>query len=88
MARRQDAPTAFQRREARTIFLDARPERANVAKNAIVYCGRAIERWGAYRKAGKAARFVGFPKFRTVKRTGCRRQADNGAELSKRTTSA
>ena len=55
---------------------------ANAGKNAIMHCGRAIERWGAYRKAkkaGKAARFVGFPKFRSVKRTGCRYQADNGA---------
>ena len=55
---------------------------ANAAKNAIIHCGRAIERWGAYRKAkkaGKAARFVGFPKFRSVKRTGYRYQADNGA---------
>ena len=55
---------------------------ANAGKNAIIHCGRAIERWGAYRKAkkaGKAARFVGFPKFRSVKRTGYRYQADNGA---------
>ena len=55
---------------------------ANAAKNAIIHCGRAIERWGAYRKAkkaGKTARFVGFPKFRSVKRTGYRYQADNGA---------
>ena len=55
---------------------------ANAAKNAIIHCGRAIERWGAYRKAkkaGKSARFVGFPKFRSVKQTGYRYQADNGA---------
>ena len=54
----------------------------NATKNAIIHCGRAIKRWGDYRKArkaGKAARFVGFPKFRSVKRTGYRYQADNGA---------
>ena len=54
---------------------------ANATKNAIIHCGRAIARRGAYRKAkkaGKAARFVGFPKFRSVKRTGYRYQADNG----------
>ena len=55
---------------------------ANATKNAAIHCGRAIKRWGDYRKArkaGKAARFVGFPKFRSVKRTGRRCQADNGA---------
>ena len=55
---------------------------ANATKNAIIHCGRAIKRWGDYRKArktGKAAHFVGFPKFRSVKRTGYRYQADNGA---------
>ena len=40
-----------------------------------------MERRGAYRKskkAGKAARFVGFPKPRSIKRGGCRCKADNG----------
>ena len=49
---------------------------ANVAKNAIVHCGEAIDKW---RKGKKSKRKVGFPKFRSIKRTGYRYQADNGA---------
>lgn len=42
---------------------------ANAAKNAIVHCGEAIDKW---RKGKKSKRKVGFPKFRSIKRTGCR----------------
>ena len=64
---------------------------ANAGKNAIIHCGRAIERWGAYRKAkkaGKAARFVGFPKFRSVKRQAIAIKRTMARGRSKRTASA
>ena len=48
---------------------------ANASKGAIIDAGRAISRWGQYRKDG--GRFVGFPRY---KRRGSRKSfhADNG----------
>ena len=47
------------------------------SKGAIADAGRAIQRWGAYRKSG--GRFVGFPHY---KRRGARQafRADNGPD--------
>ena len=50
------------------------------AKGAVLDAGRAIDRWGAYRKrvkgGGNGGRFVGFPR---IKKRGRSFRADNGA---------
>ena len=63
-------------------------------KNAIRHLGNACTRWSNDRKKRKAAREsgkriggdpVGFPKPRTIKRGGCRCQADNGDKKTVKT---
>ena len=69
---------------------DAYPWIATISSRAtggaISDLGKAIKRWGAYRKSkadGKPGAFVGFPKFRSVKRGGYRYHAAQSFGLAR-----
>ena len=51
---------------------------ANAGKNAIVNLGASIKNWNQSRKGKRKGPKVGFPQFRSIKRTGYKYQADNG----------
>lgn len=59
-------------------WMDSKEISMNAGKNAIVNAGVAFKNWSDSRKKRRKGRKVGFPQFKSIKRSGYKYQADNG----------